>query len=283
MDSADLKVSVKTPPLTVIIPMAGLSSRFSSAGYLRPKYELLAHNQTLFYWSMLSLHSLQSHEVRYIFICLKDFNARNFVSEQCRVLNITEFYIVELDSPTKGQAATVYHAIKDIAIVGRILIYNIDTYICGQTLKFQWLDDRISGCVPCVEEPVGTHWSFLKKDDQGFATHITEKIKISDLASIGLYYFSSSRDYVSAYQEFYSGHNTSTSEKESCSDRHQTNKDQADPEHHRLKGEQYVAPLYRLLIEKGQKVFVEIIPIESFIPLGTPAEYEAFKASIITM
>ncbi|ECR5117115.1 capsular biosynthesis protein, partial [Salmonella enterica] len=32
----------------IIIPMAGLSSRFFKAGYTKPKYELKAHDKTLF-------------------------------------------------------------------------------------------------------------------------------------------------------------------------------------------------------------------------------------------
>ncbi|EOA0230274.1 capsular biosynthesis protein, partial [Escherichia coli] len=32
----------------IVIPMAGLSSRFKKAGYVKPKYMLEAHGKTLF-------------------------------------------------------------------------------------------------------------------------------------------------------------------------------------------------------------------------------------------
>ncbi|EKD6920812.1 capsular biosynthesis protein, partial [Campylobacter coli] len=40
--------------MTIVFPMAGLSSRFSNAGYKIPKYMLEIQNQTVFYNAVLS-------------------------------------------------------------------------------------------------------------------------------------------------------------------------------------------------------------------------------------
>ena len=52
----------------IIIPMAGLSSRFFNAGFKEPKYKLRAHGKTLFEWSVKTFEKLYQTE-KFIFIC----------------------------------------------------------------------------------------------------------------------------------------------------------------------------------------------------------------------
>ena len=53
----------------IIIPMAGLSSRFKDAGYVKPKYMLEAHGKTLFSHSLYSFKNYFDSE-SFLFVAL---------------------------------------------------------------------------------------------------------------------------------------------------------------------------------------------------------------------
>ena len=56
--------------MTIIIPMAGLSSRFTKAGYVLPKYMLYVKNKSLFNLAVTSFE-------KYFDTCRFVFVARN--------------------------------------------------------------------------------------------------------------------------------------------------------------------------------------------------------------
>lgn len=90
-------------------------------------------------------------------------------------------------------------------------------------------------------------------DKDGKAIEVREKKRISNHCSIGAYYFTSAALYEKIYQEFY--HNN----------------------HYLEKGEQYIAPMYNYMIEKGYEVRIQDIPVSKVHVLGTPEELEAFR------
>jgi hypothetical protein len=98
----------------------------------------------------------------------------------------------------------------------------------------------------------GDHWSFVRLGEDGWAVDVVEKKRISNFASIGLYWFAAARLYAGAYDAFF-----------------------ADPAN-LVRGERYVAPLYRHLILKGGKISISDLPVEDVHVLGTPAELNDF-------
>ena len=108
------------------------------------------------------------------------------------------------------------------------------------------------GYIPCFHAE-GDHWSFVKLDENGNASEVREKVRISDNCTLGAYYFRTCELYERLYQEYYS-----TEEKLE-------------------KGEKYVAPLYNYMIEKGMEVRISIIDYGKVHVLGTPEELEVFK------
>ena len=78
------------------------------------------------------------------------------------------------------------------------------------------------------------------------------KVRISPHATIGLYWFSSFRLYEQLYQRRYR------------------------PSAQLDAGERYVAPIYNELIEAGDPVYIQDLPLSAVIPLGVPAEVERF-------
>jgi len=237
--------------INVVITMAGRGSRFYDAGYKVPKYEIVAHERSLFEWSMASLKNFLTQDSRVIFVCLEENQSSGFVLEKCGVLGLKDVHIVELDEVTDGQATSAYLSREKWNLEWPLLVYNIDTYVKPHALQPEGIQKDSDGWVPCFQVP-GDHWSFVKLGEDGWAIDLAEKQRISDYASIGLYWFRSADRYLALYEEFFS-----------------------DPSN-LVRGEKYIAPLYRQLIREGGKVSLSDIDTSDVHVLGTPLELNRF-------
>lgn len=236
--------------LTIIITMAGLGSRFRKAGYNCPKFMIEVGGKSLFEWSMDSLVGYNKYVKKYIFIVRKEDCATEYIKEKCELYNISNIDIIEIDCLTDGQATTCMLALAHCDMNSPILVFNIDTYIEPNELRYE--DICGDGYIPCFSA-LGEHWSFVKVNEDGKAVEIREKIRISDNCTLGAYYFSSAELYRELYEEYYSkGSNIE-------------------------KGEKYIAPLYNYMIQKNMEVTISIIDSKKVHVLGTPEELNEFK------
>lgn len=223
--------------------MAGLSSRFFKAGYSEPKYKLKAHGKTLFHWAVMSFKQYFDSEL-FIIICRDVYDTPAFVERQLIKMGVKNYKIKILDGETRGQAETVYMAMDLVTENEPLLIFNIDT--CRHQCSYPeenyeaWLE---------VFKGEGEHWSFAKVDPvSDLVIQTTEKVRISELCSNGVYYFKDKATYNFAYQSL----------KEN------------------IKTELYIAPMYNYIIDRGGRVGYRVVPISSHIFMGTPEEYEKF-------
>ena len=238
--------------VNIVITMAGRGSRFYNAGFTVPKYEIIAHDRSLFTWSLTSLKNFLDLDSRIIFICLKENKCSDFVSRQARDLGLLNFQIIELDEQTDGQATSAYLSRDMWSPDLPLLIYNIDTYVKPNALNPQDIRVGSDGWVPCFEAP-GEHWSFVKLGEDGWAVDLREKQRISEHASIGLYWFRRASQYIELYDCFY-----------------------GSPKN-LIQGEKYIAPLYRQLLTEGRKVSVTTLNLSDVHVLGTPEELKLFR------
>lgn len=235
--------------MTIIIPMAGLSSRFTNAGYVLPKYMLYVKNRSLF---NLAVSSFEKYfdTCRFVFVARDVFDTKTFIEKECELMGVKDFSVVILPQPTRGQAETVLEGINRAAVPEQepILIFNIDTFRPGFTFP-----ENMSGWDGYLEVFVGSgkNWSYAKteSDDSTLVVETAEKVEISRYCSTGLYYFSTASSFMAAYTE--------------------------NLEHPKDgKAELYVAPLYNHLIKAGKKIHIHVIAREDVIFSGVPAEYE---------
>jgi len=233
----------------IIIPMAGLSSRFFKAGYEVPKYMLEVAGVTAFSKAVLSFSKYFSSE-KFVFVVRDIYGTPDFVSQEVKELGILDFEIVVLDRETRGQAETVYLATKTIEGDDSIIVFNIDTFRPNYT-KPSFIG-QCDGYLEVFSAP-GEHWSFVLPKDCENVSKTTEKDRVSDLCSDGLYYFKSKCEFESLY--------------EAASERDET-----------VKGEYYIAPLYNSLIERGKTIKYQKIELSEIEFCGTPEEYETLKS-----
>ncbi len=247
----------------IVFPMAGLSSRFTKAGYDRPKYKLLAQERTLFDLAVSGFRS-EFGKQPFLFICLNVADTPAFVKEQCVLMGLTDFEVIALDEPTSGQAETVSLGLsksEKLSPTDPITIFNIDTFRPHFEFPDILLDPTVDGYLEVFQGP-GEHWSFVlpsETSDKPFAVEkVTEKVRISDLCSSGLYYFREAKLFTDAYAKI-------------------ANR----PVEELQGGERYVAPLYNDLIADGKDIRYAVIDRSDVIFCGVPDEYQDFLNSDI--
>lgn len=244
--------------MTILIPMAGLSSRFTKAGYTLPKYMLYAKDKSLFALAVSSF-SRYFDSCRFVFVARDVWSTGDFVREECMLLGIKDFSIVILQEPTSGQAETVLKGIEgaNISDDESILIFNIDTIRPNYVIPE--IAESCDGYLDCFVGS-GANWSYAKTEDgtpDSKVVMTAEKKEISNFCSTGMYFFRRSRDFIKAYSE-YNGSSSDAAMKE-----------------------RYVAPLYNNLIQEGKEIRVDIVERRNVVFCGVPQEYEDYLKSTV--
>jgi hypothetical protein len=232
--------------------MAGLSSRFTRAGFDLPKYMLPLAGRPLLDWSILSFaRYLDAEPVLFIYRDVQ--GTGDFVRERAGACGVREPRLVELSAPTAGQADTVRLGVEGAAVGGSepLTIFNIDTLRPGLAVPAE--AEAAPGYLETFAGE-GDHWSFVEPDpaDPGRARRVVEKVRVSDLCCTGLYRFARTDLFLQAFEA-----------------------EKAAPS----AAELYVAPLYNSLIARGLEVRHAAVPPEALFFSGTPEEYAAARAA----
>lgn len=232
----------------IVIPMAGLSKRFTEEGYSLPKFMLKLHGISLFKHSISSFKKYFESDF-FLFISLNNEGYLDFLNREINELGIKKYEIILLKKPTSGQAETVFEGIKKCSFQtdNNLTIFNIDTI----RLNFE-LPEPLLVADGYLEVFVGTgsNWSYVKTDvnDSNRVIETAEKKPISNLCCTGLYFFKNKKDFIKAFIHFKDNDILT-------------------------KGEIFVAPLYNYLIKNNKYITYNIIKESDVIFCGTPMEY----------
>lgn len=166
--------------MTIVIPMAGLSSRFSKAGYTLPKYMLYVKDKSLF---NLAVSSFEKYfkTCKFVFIARDVYDTPRFVEEECKILGIKDYQVV-VTEPTRGQAETVYKGVEgaDIPADEGILIFNIDTFRPGFTFPIEI--EKWDGYLECFVGD-GANWSYAKTEDGDPESKVIETAEKKEISN----------------------------------------------------------------------------------------------------
>ena len=227
--------------------MAGLSTRFTRAGYDRPKWMLPLAGRPLFDWSLMGFRESLEHETCLI-IHLENPEVSDFVRQRTQALGIRHAEFVSLPAPTRGQADTVAAGLEKAQVGANesLTIFNVDTI--RPDYRPAPILETCDGWLECFEGQ-GDHWSFARpmSENSDRVVEVTEKKRVSPYCSTGLYWFRTVKLFTEA---FTAGEDELTA------------------------GELYVAPLYQRLIDEGRDVRFGVIPSRDIFFSGTPDEYQ---------
>lgn len=244
------KIQSKGKAMNFIIPMAGLGSRFTEAGYDLPKYLLEAHGATLLEWSVNSLPLDLATVI--VFVGMRSHNeehqVENFIQ---RLYSQYDLCFVWLDEPTRGQSETVVKATEYLDPSLPLVIFNIDTAFRSNDLRKKLSENVAASVIGCFNS-CENRFSYAHIGTNGDVDVVREKEVISDYALTGFYHFRTAEIFLQVANATIKGKKME-------------------------KGEYYVAPLYNDCIAMGERVTLD--HCDAHCILGTPQEYEAFRNS----
>lgn len=188
---------------TLIIPMAGQSSRFPN---LKPKW-MLTHPK---YGNFMVIESIRGLNLsifdKIYFVCLKEhedkYNFSEGLLDQCHQLNIFEkSEILYLNDRTNSQSETVASVIIQKNIEGFIFIKDSDNYFetnieenKNQVCYFDLND---------AENINAKNKSYIVLENKNYITNIVEKKVISSTFSVGGYGFQNASEFLHHYKQIH--------------------------------------------------------------------------------
>lgn len=236
--------------LNIVIPMAGLGSRFAKVGYQDPKPLIPVGEMPMIQVVINNLTPARAH--RFIFVCQRKHVVEYALAERLS-LWAPGSKLVEIDGLTEGAACTVLAAADLIDNEDALMIANSDQYIDYPIDDYLIRIDqeRLDGLIMTMKAD-DPKWSFVEMHN-GLVTRVVEKEVISDEATVGIYNFRQGRDFVAAAKDMIS-------------------------RNLRTNNEFYVAPAYNQLIKAGARVGICNIGREAdgMYGLGTPADLDLF-------
>ena len=245
--SEEIKPKWQGDTMNVLIPMAGAGKRFEEMGYSFPKPLVDVDGKPMIQLVVESLNI----DAKYIYVVQKEhyekYNLKhllNLISRNCK--------IIQIDEMTEGAACTTLLAEKYINNDEPLLMANSDQYLDWNSNEFMYsmIADDIDGGILTF---TATHpkWSFAKLNKDGFVERVAEKDPISNIATVGVYFWTRGSDYVKYAKQMI--------EKDI-----------------RTNNEFYVCPVYNQGIEDGKKIKTYHIDRKQMWGLGTPEDLERF-------
>ena len=235
----------KDKKMNVVIPMAGAGSRFEQAGYTFPKPLIEINNLPMIQVVVENLNI----DANYIFVVQKQHRQKynldsvlNLIAPNCK--------IVETDGLTEGAACTVLLTKESIDNDNPLILANSDQFVEWNSNEFLYkmYEQNLDGGILTFES---THpkWSYAKVNDKGLVTEVAEKKPISNIATVGVYFWKHGKDFVH-YAESMIAKNI------------------------RVNNEFYVCPVFNEAIADNKKI--KTFNIKKMWGLGTPEDLNAF-------
>lgn len=230
--------------------MAGLGSRFAKAGYPKAKPFIDVLGKPMI---VNVLENLYYPGANYILIARREHLEQEaiLVKKIEREFNATFISIEEL---TEGTACTLLFARHLINNNTPLLIANSDQIVDIDIRDF--IDDCINreldgSVLTFIDEYKDPKWSFAKIDSNGLVEEVREKEVISDLATVGIYFYSQGLNFVNSALDMI------------------IRKD-------RINNEFYTCPTYNYAIKSGLKIGVYNIAFDQMHGIGTPEDLKAY-------
>lgn len=242
----------------LVIPMTGISSRFTAAGYTLPKFLLEVDGQTVIEHVLDMFPGWED----VVFCCNEmHLDDASLNLENLLLTRRPKASIVRVSNNTKGPGWAVLQA-EPLIDKTRPVVVNYCDFTCfwdSNDIADVLSSGQVDGCIPAYtgfhpHMGFSTSYAYLKISDTT-VTDIQEKKPWTDnphteYASSGTYGFATG-------QKLFDSLHAQVSEDIN------------------LNGEYYLSLTYKPLLEAGGKV--SVLPIQHFMQWGTPQDFEEYK------
>lgn len=241
--------------LNLVIPAAGLGSRFRAIGIDTPKPLIPVLDIPMIGWVIANFQLTPQDEIW--IITRKDdqipTKMETFVS---KIKNVIHF--VELDELTDGAATTLQYALDQIPDAEAVLSANSDQFVSSDVSQFiESVRSGNSDGQILTMNATDSKWSYVERDSDGEVINVVEKVAVSDEATVGVYGWKSAMIAKNAINAM---------------------KDDGL----KVNGEFYVAPSYTYLLKQGGKISTFCVgDVETDVHgLGTPEDLDLFLFNV---
>lgn len=232
----------------LVVPAAGEGSRFAKAGWKNPKPFIDIDGQPMIERVLANTRPRNSRAI----VLLRSTHVVPNADAVSRIKRIAD--IVDVANLTEGTLCTVMLARQFFEDNDAILVANSD-----QLIDFS-VDDFVDDCVKrdldgsilvFRDRELNPKWSFARVNAKGLVEEVAEKKVISDLATVGIYFFRRASDLYKATLDMIA-HND------------------------RVNNEFYTCPVYNYMIRNGARIGVYEVPFSAMHGLGIPEDLNAY-------
>jgi dTDP-glucose pyrophosphorylase len=236
--------------MNIVVPLAGKDPRFP--GIPKPLIDLWGKPLI---FRVLERHRI-TREDNLIFIVLQEYEDKFFMSKRLRNIFGSHITIRLVPHLAQGSPCSILDGAKDLIDTASDLLIELGDVLRDMTRLYSDIEkfrDQVAGIIPIDHKVLqGRPWGYVVSDAEGNAKELCEKEEVpsSDLATMGLYYFSHGQDFVRATE-------TMIVKKSFL-----------------YKNLFFVGPVYNEMIKSGLRVVVSENKIEDV--LGTPEEIREY-------
>lgn len=234
--------------MNIIIPMAGLGKRFEEAGYSLPKPIIDVDGKPMI---IRVIENIGAEDNHHIFIVQKK-HCDTYDTHKILKTVRPSCDIIELNGLTEGTACTILKAEHLIDNNEELVIANSDQLVLDEDffergLKY-FRKNKMDGGIWCflTQEK---KWSYAKLAPDQTVCRVAEKDPISNMGTVGIYYFKKGSSFVKAAKAMID-------------------------KNIRVNNEFYTCPVYNQIIESGEKVAIYMI--NEMMGLGTPEDLNKY-------
>ena len=236
----------KDTKMNVLIPMAGAGSRFEKQGYTFPKPLIDVRGKPMIQVVVENLNI----DANYIFVVQKSHRDKYNLDALLNMF-VSGCKIVETDGITEGAACTCLLAEEYIDNNAPLFFANSDQFVEWNSNEFFYKmqeSDADGGIV--TFESTHPKWSFIKiNEDTGLVSEVAEKNPISNIATVGFYYWKKGSDFVKYAKQMIR-------------------------KNIRVNNEFYTCPIFNEAIQDNKQI--QIFQVDKMHGLGTPEDLEYF-------
>ena len=235
----------------VLIPMAGLGSRFIKEGFKVPKQIINIKDKHLI---DISLDCIDYKDCNLIFVVRDEHVYNHHMDILLKKKFGNDISIVILDKLTDGSVCSCLYAEDYIDNEAPLVIHTLDIEFRPVFNPHVMNEINEDGLILTFKSN-STNYSYAEIDKRtGYVKKTAEKKAISPHACVGIYGFKRGSDFCKYAREM-------------------IKRDL------RTNNEFYISPLYNVLIEDGKKVVTE--RVDKMHIFGTPDEYHFYKENVI--
>ena len=237
--------------LNLVIPAAGLGSRFRAIGINTPKPLIPVLDFPMIGW-VIANFPLNDEDEIWIITRKEDQIPEQMKSTISKIKNLIHF--IEIDELTDGSATTLQFALDQIPGNEAVLSANSDQFISTDISEFiESVRNGNSDGQILTMTATDSKWSYIERDSNREVINVVEKVVVSDEATVGVYGWKSAK---------IAKNSIAAMKKDGL----------------RVNGEFYVAPSYTYLLKNGGKISTYSAgDVETDVHgLGTPEDLKLF-------